>query len=72
MVELVTAYLEDALDVDTRTRFEKHLRRCDGCAEYLEQLRITVRTVGTLHDDQIDPVFRSRLMAAFADTAGSW
>nr|WP_193561268.1 zf-HC2 domain-containing protein [Mycolicibacterium hodleri] len=72
MVELVTAYLEDALDFDTRTRFEKHLRRCDGCSDYLEQLRITVQTVGTLDDDELDPVFRARLLKAFAETAGSW
>jgi hypothetical protein len=30
LVELVTAYLEGALDLDTRARFEVHLTECDG------------------------------------------
>ncbi len=72
MVEIVTAYLEGALDDVMRTRFEQHLHGCDGCAEYLEQLRVTVHTVGTIRDEEIDPVFRSRLLEAFAETAGSW
>jgi anti-sigma factor RsiW len=43
IVELVTAYLEDALDPAHRERFEEHLVFCDGCGNYLEQLRTTVR-----------------------------
>ena len=30
-VELVTAYLDGALDDDTRSRFNAHLAECDGC-----------------------------------------
>lgn len=72
MVELVTAYLEDALDEEMRARFEQHLRRCEGCANYLEQLRVTVRAVGAVTDEDLDPVFRARLLEAFAETTGSW
>lgn len=72
MVELVTAYLEGALDNEMRARFEQHLQRCEGCANYLEQLRVTVRTVGAITDEDLDPVFRARLLEAFAETAGSW
>ena len=46
LVELVTAYLDGALDPDTRTRFDMHLVECDGCENYLAQFRETVRTVG--------------------------
>jgi len=72
MVELVTLYLEGALDAATHTRFEHHLQQCDGCAGYLEQFRTTVHTVGAIREDQIDPLFRARLLDAFAETAGSW
>jgi anti-sigma factor RsiW len=72
MVELVTLYLEGAMDAATQARFEQHLQQCDGCAGYLEQFRTTVRTVGAIREEQIDPVFRARLLDAFADTAGSW
>jgi anti-sigma factor RsiW len=47
VVELVTAYLEDALDSNDRERFEEHLVFCDGCSNYLEQMRATVRVVRT-------------------------
>jgi anti-sigma factor RsiW len=64
---LVTAYLDDALDQDTRARFESHLSDCDGCENYLQQFRETVRTVGKIRDDELDPRFRSRLLDAFKD-----
>ena len=48
VVELVTAYLEDALDPADRERFEEHLVFCDGCSNYLEQMRITIRVTGRL------------------------
>jgi anti-sigma factor RsiW len=47
-VELVTAYLEDALDPADRQRVLDHLDLCDGCSTYLEQIRATVRAVGDL------------------------
>ena len=65
LVELVTAYLDEALDPDTRERFDLHLLECDGCENYLEQFRVTVRTVGRIRDAQLDPAFRNRLLEAF-------
>jgi predicted anti-sigma-YlaC factor YlaD len=65
LVELVTAYLEDALDAKTRALFDAHLEKCDGCRNYLEQFRVTVRTVGKIRDEQLDPEFRDRLLEAF-------
>lgn len=67
LVELVTAYLDGALDPETRARFDLHLAECDGCENYLQQFRATVRTVGRIGRDQLDPDFRDRLMAAFKD-----
>jgi anti-sigma factor RsiW len=65
MVEIVTAYLDDALDADTRRRFEAHLSGCDGCDNYLEQMRVTLATLGRIRDEDLDPVYRSRLLDAF-------
>lgn len=67
LVELVTAYLEDALDVDTRARFDVHLAECDGCDNYLKQLRTTVDTLGKVDSGELDPAFRDRLLTAFRD-----
>lgn len=67
LVELVTAYLDGGLDPETRARFDLHLLDCDGCENYLQQFRETVRTVGRITDDDIEPSYRSRLLDVFKD-----
>jgi anti-sigma factor RsiW len=49
LVELVTAYREEALSPDERARFEAHLATCPPCVHYVEQLDLTVRAVGGLN-----------------------
>lgn len=65
LVELVTAYLDGSLDAETRERFDLHLLECDGCENYLQQFRVTVRTLGSVSDEDIAPEFRDRLLNAF-------
>ena len=67
LVELVTAYLDGAMTAADRARFETHLHLCRGCVNYLEQMERTVRTLGSLPAEELDPVFRDRLLAAFRD-----
>jgi anti-sigma factor RsiW len=66
LVELVTAYLDGSLDVDTRARFDMHLLECDGCENYLQQFRATMSALGAVREE-IDPTFRDKLLAAFRD-----
>jgi anti-sigma factor RsiW len=65
VVELVTDFLEGALDERERERFERHLGGCDGCSAYLDQMRLTLRVAGRLEPESIDPVFRDKLVEAF-------
>jgi anti-sigma factor RsiW len=65
MVELVTDYLEGALDERDQERFARHLGGCDGCTAYLEQMRLTLRLAGRIEPEAIDPAFRDRLVEAF-------
>ena len=67
LVELVTDYLEGALDPVLRARFEAHIAVCDGCTEYLEQLRQTVAVVGTVRPEDLSPDAERTLMHAFRD-----
>ena len=53
MVELVTDYLEGALPVDMRSRFDRHISVCDPCVTYLDQMRQTVATLGKLPEESI-------------------
>jgi anti-sigma factor RsiW len=66
-VELVTAYLEGALNPETEQRFVEHLAECDGCDRYLDQIRTTVDTLGRLPAQRLAPEARDRLLAAFRD-----
>lgn len=65
LVELVTDYLEDALEPETRARVELHLGACEGCGSYLAQMRDTIRVVGALREEDLEPGLRQELVAAF-------
>jgi anti-sigma factor RsiW len=65
IVELVTAYLEDALPQAERERFEEHLVFCDGCDTYLEQMRATIAATRRLDGGGLPPELESRLLEAF-------
>jgi anti-sigma factor RsiW len=65
IVELVTAYLEGALEPDDRERFEEHLVFCDGCDHYLEQMRLTIEVTGRLEPGELPPALEERLLEAF-------
>ena len=64
VVELVTAYLDHALDPNDRERFEEHLVFCDGCQNYLEQMRTTVRLAGHV-GQELPPELEERMLEAF-------
>jgi anti-sigma factor RsiW len=67
LVELVTDFLEGALDPGTERRVIDHLAECDGCGAYLDQIRQTVRALGQLPPDRLADSARSALLAAFRD-----
>jgi anti-sigma factor RsiW len=65
LVELVTAYLEDALTPAEQDRFEAHLATCATCQVYLEQIRATIRLAGRVTPDDLSPEAERDLLAAF-------
>ena len=65
VVEIVSDYIEGALSDELRVRFDQHLAACDGCSNYLEQMRETIRLSGMLTEEQIPIVQRDRLLEAF-------
>lgn len=54
LVELVTTYLDGAMGIDERTRFEQHLTYCGGCHAYVGQLRAQRRVLAALRDPPPD------------------
>ena len=55
LVELVTEYLEEALVLDERARFEEHIMTCPPCRAHLDQMRRTVELLGRLPTDSLTP-----------------
>jgi anti-sigma factor RsiW len=65
LVELVTDYLEGRLAEGDRRQFDEHLDECPDCSEYVEQMRQTVRALGTLSEDSLSRPARDTLLDAF-------
>lgn len=65
LVELVTAYLDGALDPQTEQRFVEHLALCDGCEIYVEQIRRTAAEVGQVEPENLPEETRDGLLDAF-------
>ncbi len=65
LVELVTDYLEEALDLPTRARFDEHLIDCLDCPVYLGQMREIIGAVGILREEDVSTEARAVLMSRF-------
>jgi anti-sigma factor RsiW len=65
VVELVTDYLEGSLSRSDRRRFEAHLRACPNCTAYLEQMRVTIATTGSLVPEDLSPEARQEFTELF-------
>jgi anti-sigma factor RsiW len=65
-VELVTDYLEGALERRDRVRFEAHLAGCPHCTEYLAQMRRTLDALGRIEPEALEPEVQDELVALFS------
>jgi anti-sigma factor RsiW len=67
LVELVTDYLEGVMSPTERERVDRHLADCDGCTAYVEQMRLTLRALGSIPEETISEQAREKLVAAFRE-----
>jgi anti-sigma factor RsiW len=65
VVELVTDYLEGALDAVSAAAVEAHLALCPGCATYVEQMRRTIAALGRVPVETLSEQAQIDLVAAF-------
>ena len=65
LVELVTAYFDGSLTRRDRRRFDAHIRGCEHCTAYVEQMRVMIAATGRLTEDDLEPAARDELLAAF-------
>jgi len=55
-VDVLTDYLEDAVEPSARAEIERHIVICRGCSTYAEQMRITIRLLGRIAGEGEDDV----------------
>ena len=67
VVELVSDYLDGALEPEEASLFEQHINFCDGCEWYLDQMRATLATVGRITEADVPPGTRDKLLTAFRE-----
>jgi anti-sigma factor RsiW len=70
LVEVVTAYLDDALEPDDRARLEHHLTACDGCHTYVEQMRQTILATAAIGPEVIPAEGLERLIRVYREYRG--
>lgn len=72
-VEVLTDYLENALDPAERAELERHIVICRGCSNYVEQMSSTIDLLGRIAADDDgggDDVQREKLLSMFREWQG--
>jgi len=64
-VEVLTDYLEGALDADERADIERHIVICRGCSNYVEQVRSTLDLLSRLATHDVDDAPAGATLAIF-------
>jgi predicted anti-sigma-YlaC factor YlaD len=65
LVEITTDYFEGVLAPADAARLEAHLTECDGCTEFVRQMRETQATLGRVDAAVIPAPGRERLLEVF-------
>lgn len=69
-VDLMSDYLDGQLSRRRRRRLERHLKDCDACRAFLQQLRVTIAASGAVEPDDIPPDVMTALTEMFRKYQG--
>lgn len=65
LVELVTQYLDGQLSTEEREAFREHLRGCDGCTAYVEQIRALHRVAAAVPPERLSVDAEEQILELF-------
>ena len=68
LVELLSAYLDDALELGDRDRLERHLERCSGCRSHLRQFQLMLDAMSAVPGPTIEPPYLDELIRVYKAT----
>lgn len=71
VVEVLTDYLEGVLPVEDRVALEQHLLTCEGCTNFLAQLRTSIALVGALDQEAVAPALMDAVLAMYERREGT-
>jgi anti-sigma factor RsiW len=63
--ELITEYMEGTLSPESEAACAAHVEACPHCSAYLQQMRQTIRVLGSIIDETVTPEIRQQLMDRF-------
>jgi anti-sigma factor RsiW len=63
MTDLIFSYLTDRLNPTLKRQFEKHLRICPNCVNFLNTYKKTVSLAGSLSEDEVPHDVRNNVLA---------
>ncbi len=66
-VEVLTDYLDGALDPGERAEIERHIVICRGCTNYVEQFRSTIGLLGRIADEEAGDAPSGAALALFRE-----
>ncbi len=67
LVEILTDYLEDAVEPGVRAEIERHIVICSACSHYVEQKRSTIDLLGRLAAEQPAMTPTEKLLGMFRE-----
>jgi len=65
LTEVLTDYLEGVMPLEDRARFEAHLAICEGCVNYVTQMRQTIAATRELQPAHVEATAPDDLLDAF-------
>lgn len=65
ITKLVTDYVEGALTLGDRLRFQLHIGMCRRCREYLRQMKLTAASLGRLPKPELPADVEEELLRRF-------
>jgi anti-sigma factor RsiW len=65
LTEVLTDYLEGVMAPEDRERFDAHLALCEGCVNYVAQMRQTIRVARRLRPADVEATVPDDVIAAF-------
>lgn len=71
VVDVLTDYLEGAMPPEQRAALEQHLLTCEGCTNYVEQLRMSIALTGRLQEEDVPPQVMDRILNMFEERSSS-